>query len=251
MATPQEQDTSFLEWALEAEKHYEPSELVKEALAKKTLVALVGPFASGKSYLSRTIAEIDPTFSEMGTISTRERDRRDPEHDRTGMPRKEFIKKIENNELVQFKVHPTTGQLYGSDLQSFRSDRIVTPALAGSLEGFEDAGFGEVIPVGIVADTDVWKVWLRERREKPKYKQRLREAKESLEWLQHELTQSNIPIIENIPNNTERPNRINATARDIIAIANGDMSGKMISYKARDLMDMMKVTATKELLSGE
>ncbi len=249
MATPQEQDISFLEWALEAERHYKPSELVKEALAEKTLIALVGPFASGKSYLSRTIAEIDPAFSEMGTISTRERDLRDPEHDRTGMPRKEFIKKIENNELVQFKVHPTTGQLYGSDLQSFRSDRIVTPALAGSLEGFEDAGFGEVIPVGIVADTDVWKVWLRERREKPKYKQRLREAKESLDWLQQGL--ANIAIIKNVPNSTERPNRINATARDIIAVANGDTSNRMVPYKARDLMDMMKATATRELLSGE
>lgn len=250
MTAPQEQDTTFLEWALEAEKQYKPSQVVKDALAEKTLVALIGPFAIGKSYLSRTIAEIDPAFSEMGTISTRERDLRDPDHDRTGTSREDFVRMIENNELAQFKVHDELGQLYGSDLQSFRSDRIVTPALAGSLQSFENAGFGEIIPVGVVADPDIWQAWLSERREKPKYRQRLREAEVSLNWLQQELARTNIPIIENIPNSPERPGRINATARDIIKITNGDTSVAMKPHKARAIMDMMKVTIHRESLHG-
>lgn len=250
MTTTESPDPLFLEWVQSAQEEYVPSEKVREALAEKALVTLVGPFAIGKSSLSQTIAEIDPAFSEMNTISTRERRRDDPEHYRTGMPREEFIKKMVNGELVQFEAHPTTGQLYGSDLASFPTDRIVTPALAGSLRGFEDAGFGEIIPVGIVADTDVWQAWLRERREKSDYKQRLHEAKESLEWLQQELALASVPIIENVPNSTERPSRIRATARDIIAIANGDTSVKMVPYKARGLMDMMKVTATRELQHG-
>lgn len=241
-------DPLFLEWVQSAQEEYVPSEMVKEALAEKALVTLVGPFAIGKSSLSKTIAEIDPAFCEMGTISTRERRLDDSEHHRTGMPREEFIKKMVNGELVQFEVHPTTGQLYGSDLASFPTDRIVTPALAGSLSGFKDAGFGEVIPVGIVADTDVWQGWLQKRRKAGDYRQRLHEAEVSLNWLQQEL--ANIAIIKNIPNSLERPSRINAIARDIIKIANGDTSVAMKPHKARALMDMMKIPIRRELNNG-
>lgn len=247
MTVTKNPDPLFLEWVRSAQEEYVPSEMVKEALAEKALVTLVGPFSIGKSFLSQTIAEIDPAFSEMGTISTRERRPNDPEHYRTGMSREEFTRKMVNGELVQFEVHPTTGQLYGSDLQSFPTERIVTPALAGSIPGFKDAGFGEVIPVGIIADTDVWRFWLQERREAGDYRQRLHEAESSLGWLQQEL--ASIPIIKNKPNTVERPSKVRMVARDVIAIANGNTEKAMAPYKARDLMNMMKVTIKRELLN--
>lgn len=239
MSTARESDQRLHEWAQEREESYKPNSDVRAAIAQKTIVLLIGPTGVGKSYVSQHLNELDPRFSELGTISTRERRAEDPDYYRTGVSAEEFTQRIEAGELVQFHHHPHTGELYGSDLASHQTDYIVAPALAGSVEKFQQTGYGRVIPVGLVAPANQWMDQLESRKNDDDYRERLKEAVEVVEWLRAH--KDNVPILIN------NDGRAKKTAQELVDITDIDDQVFNRLTTIGEILHEMNIEAHKEL----
>lgn len=189
------------QWAAERHANYEPSLETKEKLSRVSLGMLIGPSAVGKSFLINRLTEQDGRFSGMGVITTRAPRESDADNYRFITP-DEFAKLIESGELVQYEVHPTTGDLYGSDVESFASSWVVAPVLAKGIKPFQKAGFKSVEPIGIVSPASEWSARLAERNVGEDLKKRLHEALLSIEWLRGH--RFNTPILKNSTDNVHK-----------------------------------------------
>lgn len=238
MSLSTERDQRLFEWAGNRAANHEPSEEVRAEIAHKTIVLVIGPTQTGKSFISEKVTELDPTFSVLGTVSTRKEKDSDPENYQTDVPISEYIEKIQSGELVQFDRHKFTGELYGSDLASHATDKIITPALATSIKKFEKVGYRRVIPVGLYTTPEQWLEQLKPRREDSDYGKRLREALKVTEFLANNLAK--FPVFKN---EAGSENRI---ARSIIGLTDRE-DFDTSSYKTRDEILAMNPTAHREL----
>ncbi len=191
----------IVQWATEQHAKYKPSDETKQKLSRISIGMLVGPTAVGKSFLINKLTELDGRFSGMGTITTREQRKSDPDNYSFISP-DEFAARIESGDLVQYEIHPTTGDFYGSDYDSFNSGWVIAPVLAKGLKPFKEAGFKLATPIGIVSPAKEWSERLAVHADGEDLKKRLHEALLAIEWLRGH--RFNTPILSNGSDNIDK-----------------------------------------------
>lgn len=167
------------------EPYYEPSAKVRKQMGAKTLIALIGPTAVGKSTIVHHTLELGGAdFSEAYSAVTRPRRSDDPAEYRTGSEGFTIDKAIElirEGGVTNYSVHPS-GNIYASTPESFPARYNLLPLLPGSLPAMKKAGFAAVHAVYIVTHAKAWATQLAMRRDDPSFQARLEEADKSLSW---------------------------------------------------------------------
>lgn len=233
-----------VQWATEQHPKYEPSSETKQKLSKISLGMVIGPTSVGKSFLIDKVTETNERFSNMGTITTRAKRETDPDSYRH-VPVDDFTAMIESGELVQYAIHPTTGDFYGSDTDSFPTDLVVAPVLVSGRGSFIKAGFKRITPIGIVCPADEWVDRLAVHTDSEDLIKRLYEARQVLQWLRGNRLNSDVAIL----NNNSGGNAVNANIASIEYLTMG--KDKPYWYhgteNAEKLIDEMQATAWHKL----
>jgi hypothetical protein len=177
--------TARLEQARANQATYRPDEAIIRQLQGTTFVALVGITGIGKSHLIPYVIERGgKDFSEVGNVSTRATRPSDPLTFRGNQSHEELLDRIENHQVVSYLVHPS-GDIYVSDLESYKTQYVLLPTLTSALEQLERLGcFDQVVPIGIVADGATWTNRLKSKFGDPKLQARFDEALTCLDWLE-------------------------------------------------------------------
>lgn len=179
-----------LQAAQQNEKNYQPNGEIAAKLAEKTLVMFVGPVAVGKSFLMNHVAEVAGDFSRVPVFTTRQ----PREDDEPGMFRylphddahvSELLGKIENREVVQYAIHPTSGHIYGSEISDHANAYNMLAMLSGGVEQLRHIPFKDTVIIGVAVPPPTWQRRLAARYPQPSEEKtkRLKEAVLSLEWL--------------------------------------------------------------------
>jgi energy-coupling factor transporter ATP-binding protein EcfA2 len=193
--------TTRLETARQHETSYQPNEEIGRKISEKTLVMFVSPAAGGKSFLMNHVAEAVPDFSRVPVFTTRE----PREDDEPGMFRyishddehlDELLGKIERREVAQYVIHPTTGNIYGSEIRDYPNKFNMLPTLSSIVGPLKRLPFKNTVVVGIAAEPEIWKQRFDARypEKNDEYLRRRREAITSLDWL---LTREDIQWVNN------------------------------------------------------
>ena len=219
---------------------YETSDTVKHVLRQKELVPLIGPFAVGKTALMRAAEGLDSQFGRVRSFTTRTR-RAGEEDDAY-----EFLSHSEatlrriraqaaKRELVQFIVHPTTGNVYGSTANSYRTTYSMLDTMPSSLPGLLSLPFREIKKVAVAVPPDVWERRMAERLRDGNasdIRKRLAEGVANITW---SLDQGN--DLAWVINGARD---INATARDLIRAVKDGRSDKSARATAAELLTRLK-----------
>lgn len=169
---------------------YRSNAQVSSQLHDKTLVMVVAPTATGKSYLMRQVAEQDPECGRVKDFTTRPpREDDQPNafdyypHDDVSVSR--LLDRIHNQEVVQYMVHPTTGALYGSELSGYPASYNFLETISSVVTVLRLLPFKRTVVIGVVVDLEQWKQWFMKRYPdiSSDRTKRLQEAVTSLEWL--------------------------------------------------------------------
>lgn len=197
---------------------YQPSESVRRIIKNKTLVMIVAPAAMGKSFVISHALAADPRFAQTVSFTTRDPRAGDEGNMRT-IPRDEqhigaLMEMIEAGQVVNYAIFPTTGMLYGTDLMSYSGEINLMPALANSVRGLRQIGFGRTLTVGLVTAPQTWRHWFDMRFPEPTAEKtaRLKEALLSIAW---SLEDNDIQWLIN------REDDANSTTQDLISLVNG------------------------------
>ncbi len=187
----------------EQQPDYTPNAEVREHLGQKSLVMVVGPCAVGKSYVIDSLVTNDARFGKVRSISTR-----DPRPDDTADTMQLFARddehlgqlanRIEAGEAVNYIVHPTTGDIYGTLDDSYPAEFNLLPTLSNSVRDFRKLPFASTHVVGLVTSPAAWKDWFEHRSfaSAKDRDSRIAEAVLSIEWLLGDPTAS---IVTNMP----------------------------------------------------
>ena len=230
-------------WAQDSQHEYRANQNVRNALGKVTLGILVGPSSIGKSYAIQKAMELDSDVSEAGTLTTRPARANDSENYRAGLSTEAVVERIKAGSLVQYAVHPTSGDIYATDLASYSTDFVLLPTLATSADDFSDLGFKKIIPIGLLSDGLQWQERLEDRRNEKDFQKRMQEAKESIDWIKANFDR--IIVLENKSDQGE------IIGKQLIESIRGE-SIETLSQEAADQLyeSMMKIIVSEEGLSS-
>lgn len=160
---------------------FEPLEEYSE-VSDKTLVATIGPTASGQSTLTDEVIRQAPEFTPVGTRTTRPGRPTDPYTFKTadqGVTHESMNNDIINRRLVNYSVFDT-GHVYGTapeDIGRF----AIGPILSDSVDNLMTAGFKDFYPIFTVVRGARYQQRLeQERLQFPDIRHRLVEAMGSL-----------------------------------------------------------------------
>lgn len=132
-----------------------------KVLSDISLTTLIGPAAVGKSSLVQEVIDLDSEITSSIGFTTR------PMRVNENNELYNFVEHTEENidtikdqvingELVQYSVHPTTGYVYGSRLDSYRSKYVLMDVSANSLQQMKRVPFNSLETVGVVCNSDAW-----------------------------------------------------------------------------------------------
>jgi hypothetical protein len=180
----------------EVEKTYSASNTLLTGLKGTVLVAVVGPFAVGKTTLMRAVEQQNKNFTIVRSFTTRPRRSNEAPDTYRFLPHTEaslqnILTLLHDGKLVQIAVHPSTGYIYGSNVEDYRNKFSLMAIFSFAMAEFRALPFGSMKELAIVTSPADW---LARVKELPKVigdedtKKRLFEAESSLEWL---LTQGN------------------------------------------------------------
>ena len=224
-----------------AQKTYTPSPRVVESLKDKTLVMMVGPVAIGKSFIIDKVTEKDQDFMATPTFTTRGARPDDAPglfitRPHTEQELAEILDEIQQGELVQYVIHPTTHNIYGTKPEYYSAKYNFLPTLSSSV-GTARKPFGNSIALFIVARPEVWKMWLDARYpiKNEERAKRIHEAIISLEWGLANEDKSNIAWVENSIQTPEK------TVEEVINIVKYKKQGdKSAKEYARQMLKLAK-----------
>lgn len=168
---------------------YLPSNDIRQQIAKKTLIMVVGPSAIGKSTTMNNVIVKDSRFDRVSGFTSRDA-RPD---DEPGMYRyitdnnhERMQQLITDRQLVQYAVSPVKDVVYGTELSDYPGHYNLQDTLYSAVDNYRKVGFGSYKVVGLVADPLDWKRWFQNRftqDDQPEALSRLTEAHQSLSWL--------------------------------------------------------------------
>jgi guanylate kinase len=203
---------------------YRPPDLSKQ-LGAKTMVAVVGPSSVGKTSLIQEIVSKNPDdFHAVQTLTTRPPTPRDNNGSMRYLPHNQegfdqLLSKMEQGELVQAKVHDTTGYIYATELSDYPKPYNLLATLATEVHKFRRLPFGYVATIGVAAKpVTAWRPWLLDRythaSNPSELSKRLTEARISLDWL---LNDAETMWVENRPGEAA----LQYTANEIVRLVRG------------------------------
>jgi guanylate kinase len=218
--------TTKLDLIKEREPSYTPGLHVTEELRKVTMVPLIGPFAVGKSVCMAKILEQEPDFGRVQSFTTRSRRNGEAEDEYRFLPDGEvtldwIAEEIKRRDLVQYAVHPTTGNIYGSDLRDYAKPYSMLDALYSAVEGLRRLPFKDMKEITMVAEPNEWVARSKERLGQistNEANKRLRESILSLEW---SLEQG-----DSISWVCNRTNQLPETCQEVVEIVRGSIEKK-------------------------
>lgn len=159
------------------------------ALSAVSLTTLIGPAAVGKSSLIQEVIELDSDITSNIGFTTRPRRKNENNGlynfiDHTKENVNSIKEQVINGELVQYSVHPTTGYIYGSTIESYKSKYVLMDVSANSLLQIKRIPFQFLETVGVVCNSDAWLARFLDRKvDMEDAKNRVIEGISSLEFL--------------------------------------------------------------------
>lgn len=141
-------------------------------------------------------------------MTTRKGRDSDPDNYLTDVKVEDLLDLIERGEVLQYDI-TDDGKIYASTLDSIRDGIMIAPVLSTGVGQFLEL-VDDVVVTGIVASGKEWDTYLQDRRNDPRYLERIEEALVSLRYLQEKI--HTIFIVENDKDLLEKP------AQQIIAI---------------------------------
>lgn len=168
------------------EPMYQPLGHAAEAISEKNLIGFIGAFGVGKTTLIETIARNYDSYSEVVSFTTRPtRGQGDNyrflahSHDTLA----ELATKAGRGELVNMAVHPTTGYVYGTEAEDYKTQNCMLATTSKSYESDKNLPFLSVMPIIVVAQPDAWLERIAKRVNTVQdYSARMQEARQSLAW---------------------------------------------------------------------
>lgn len=223
-----------LDTAKSNEFSYHPNESICKKLADKTFIMFVSPVAVGKSFLMNHIVETEPEFSRVPVFTTREA-REDDEpgmfhyipHDNAHLDK--ILTQIERGEVVQYVVHPTTGNIYGSTLKDHANLFNMLPTLSGTVDLLRKLPFKKVVVIGLAAKPKIWKQRVDSRypNRSAERAKRLSEARTSLDWL---LSSPHVKWVDNTSSD------VSATRQFVVNIVKYNKDGNPAAHEYAEAM---------------
>ena len=206
-----------------------------ESLHDKTLVMIIGPTAVGKSSLMNEVVSIDAEFSRVSGFTTREPRANDEPGLYRYLTNAAARHVIEQGEVVQFAIHPTTGDMYGTQLKDYPKRFNLLDTLSTVVEGLQSLPFKSTITISLTTDPRAWQTWLLNRYPEADDEQRIKrleEARQSIEWSMAQTTDHFWLV--------NQPNNLRATAEQLIAIVRGETSPTTMPDEAPQLLNAVK-----------
>lgn len=205
--------------------------MTMDELNSKTLVMLVGPTATGKSTIINAATQINPDFSYVQSFTSRtQRDVNDNGYMFLPIEQARFLQ--ESGQAVTFVEHPTTGDLYGTTTDSYKTAYCVLDTLFNTVPTYRSLPFKQTIVISITVPPEQWRNYFLTRfpYESEDGKKRLEEARLSTQW---SLSQSSDHYwVVNDGSATE-------VAKKMIAIAQGSSKGDVGEPIARELLTLL------------
>lgn len=163
---------------------YTPNGEILQAIQDKEFVAVMGPAGAGKSTTLDIVSQLDPAFGRTGSVLTRQPEARDNPDFCKYMTVDKALKCIENRELVNYIVHPTTGTIYGTDLDMFAHEYNMLETLPGAINYFRELGFKAMHILYLVTEADSLEKQFDERYtvKNDERTKRLNESRANVEW---------------------------------------------------------------------
>lgn len=198
---------------------YQPNEEIAAELRRRFIVPIIGPTAVGKSTIMDMVCADDYTFGRARSFTTREPRPGEPsntyyflDHDEETLAG--IRGKAQEGSLVQLAVHPTTRNIYGSELASYPAKYNLIDMLAGNVDDIRGLPFAHCVTIGIAMEPKLWSRLFMERHallgDVEESRKRLDEATTSLEWC---LADAEINWIEN---HNKQEKRTAALVRGIV-----------------------------------
>lgn len=175
--------------AAEFQANYRPNPAISEQLHEKTMLMLVAPGASGKTYIMDYVAKLDSRFQSVVDFTTRNpRADDDPKlfryipHNDSRIGK--ILEKINQGELVQYVVHPS-GRFYGTEIHDFPGIYNMLATLSFAVSQLQSLPFKQTFVLGIIAEPQTWQRWFDAKfpPSHPERQKRITEAVASLTWL--------------------------------------------------------------------
>lgn len=153
-------------------------------LSQKELVMIVGPAAIGKSTLMKRAVELDDSFGAVSGFTSRP----PRSNDETGRYRyiggDDIEAVIDSPDTIQYAVHPTTGFVYGTQLQDYSAQYNLLDALASVADQLRALPFRKTTIISLTAPSIHWQEWFFARypSASAERRKRLEEAVQSIQW---------------------------------------------------------------------
>lgn len=210
-----------------------------DSLVSKALIMIVGPTAVGKSALMNEACTLDTTFKRVKSFTTRRPRSNDEYNQYFYITQEQLDAHLEAGEVLTDVVYPTTGNHYGTVVQSYDGEYNLLDTLAGSVETYRMLPFHDTVTISLTTDAEAWTKWFESRYPEPSDERtkRLEEAKLSVTWSLDQ-TEDHFWL-------TNRPDSLTATAQELIDIATGRT--KASSEAPQSAKDML--VAIENLLS--
>ncbi len=216
------------------QKTYVPSAETRAEIGNKTLVMFVAPSAMGKTTIENALVELNPAqIGRTRSFVTRApRPNDDPNLYEFISPEKvsQIVNDIANRRVVQFAIHPTTGDIYGTYPHSFPAKINLLDTLSQVVEPLRKT-FAQTLTIGLVTNPEIWLSRLRERYAgDPKtFIKRLNEARISVSW---QLNQhpNDVFLLQNIEGNYAQ------TAENAMEFIDGTPIDQLIQNENRQML---------------
>lgn len=192
---------------------------------------LVGPTAVGKSTLMNEVVKLDAEFARVSGFTTRQ----PRDNDEPGMYR--YVssavarRMIEQDDVVQFAIHPTTGDIYGTQLVDYPKTFNLLDTLSTVVDGLQSMPFQRTVTVSVTTEPAAWQAWLLDRYPQASEERtnRLEEARQSIEWSMQQRADHFWLV--------NRPNDLATTAQELIAIVHSGTGTSEPPHQAQDLLN--------------
>ncbi len=197
-------------------------------LANKTLAMIVGPTSVGKSTVMREAVRQDPEFSYVRAFTTRP-PRAGETTTYSHISHEEAAALQSNGQALTYVVHPTSGVVYGTTVESYTTKYNLLDTLANSVAAYQSLPFGQTLTISMTAPGNAWEQWFHKRYPvtSDEARQRLAEAKLSIKW---SLQQPGMVWLVN------ELDDVAGTAARLIAICRGQSQGTTSPLYAESML---------------